>query len=1415
MPGPRWTRPLPRAWFSGVACTVVAARLVSLADAQEWLQANIYEIPEVDPGVQVATITSLYEVDTVDLVSMMSRTVERLSAGLNGLPVDYIRVDAWTPLTEGTLCTVSSSLLCDLVNETGDTVQQVLAPGIGGMSVNGSLEDFRVEDCMSSEYVNVTPIDLDNISSNVSHNVDNLSLDTVGGDLTNNSSLPWMFWDEDLFTEARTEEFEDRVSATELCVNIDDTKLMFYPFEVGNVYVTGYRDFLNTNISSNSAINMSFAIWVQGVIDTRTAKVINAKFAMNDPASNVSNESVVIPYNFSNVTNTTADFTDHLDFMALIDYVNQQGIITYLPICAIPLVTMQGCMTITHSIFEHANFTEYHLRYRVGYLRHIFTMLASATDPLGEFNVSEGPWPSYTWLLPAQESEGPWQKKVFPQWESTYDDTCIATVECNTIPIAPLPRYLHSAVIYFTWEFEQHAKKFLCADPLTKVPVESCDETCLTDLACLGGEEYWQGNFYFRSSYFDDDDRGITPSIPLEDQDCPDSCCRNRRFCLRSRDVLGYPVPFSSPMMIVFGGRTFNTSQYYYDEQGTPHLIFKYCERLSSEELLTEWQMCSEFATNDIWRYDINDNRWDFMKPDSAISETTGERFGMPSPRYGHAAAIVEIVESSDSDQKRMYMYIYGGIGPYCTGGVCSDVWRYEIPFAAQAYYPKLADEDIWRRGNMWEELGEADVGGRYRHSMVATSTMEYIFVYGGQGIGRFYDDLIKYRVSTDVWELVDPDGRFSLTRLMYDYMGSPIEVKLPTEEYIEGVDVDCEAQNRTDGNYEHCAQCPQCGLRTARRSEGANMPTDRGDFGMVVFADPDEGVAKHAMVMFGGYRTTWGSDYDSEVCYTTTTTTIAPPTITTTTMFGDQALFGDVGGSTQSPGNSGTTVNSVIGTFPWGYADTTVASTTAPTTTTSTVTTTYAVINPFLGAATATTTTQVSSTVTASETETTSGEESSVDGSYDGTTEEPVLTVVHGGQTYAIANSSSSSGSAGASSTSTLGTGSCQNQYYFDDLWIYRDTTDQWVTRPTSGTLPPSRRGHTMVARRAETNDTQLVLFGGHYQDVPYSDMWILDLSRTGDDGEWFQIDPYIQGDRPPAVAYHTMVYDHVADVMVLFGGLHWLETNASNTDILRNSDRRCFKDAQGLPESYSGLPEAEFLNAMQAKCRDTDFCCQLTEFWPPADNQTVWPPSVLDNIQIRTEAGALNVTAISTMCRSTCSAKQFQADFTVDVMDGVWVFDTNKCVGGCSGNGVCEMSQCICRPGWYGIDCSMPRCPGSTCYTHSKTREQFCVECSQHGKCVRGACVCLPGWGFDDCSAYLCEDNCSSTPTDVHGICVEDFPIHQCHCLPPWGGHKCDQLGCLNQCSGRGTCTGGVCQCEDGFHGDDCSVFMMRIVG
>lgn len=36
---------------------------------------------------------------------------------------------------------------------------------------------------------------------------------------------------------------------------------------------------------------------------------------------------------------------------------------------------------------------------------------------------------------------------------------------------------------------------------------------------------------------------------------------------------------------------------------------------------------------------------------------------------------------------------------------------------------------------------------------MVSTASMEYIYVHGGQTLGGFDDTLLRYRISTDLWE--------------------------------------------------------------------------------------------------------------------------------------------------------------------------------------------------------------------------------------------------------------------------------------------------------------------------------------------------------------------------------------------------------------------------------------------------------------------------------------------------------------------------------------------------------------------------------------------------------------------------------------------------------------------------------------
>jgi len=359
-----------------------------------------------------------------------------------------------------------------------------------------------------------------------------------------------------------------------------------------------------------------------------------------------------------------------------------------------------------------------------------------------------------------------------------------------------------------------------------------------------------------------------------------------------------------------------------------------------------------------------------------------------------------------------------------------------------------------------------------------------------------------------------------------------------------------------------------------------------------------------------------------------------------------------------------------------------------------------------------------------------------------------------------------------------------------------------------TYGEPPPSRKGHTMFARKARGNDTAVVLFGGNNQDDPLNDLWILNIKRPGVEKMWTQLDKFFPGVRPPAVSFHTMIYVEELDTAFVFGGLSWSRTDLLETDRLRNIDRRCLKEAQGLPMTDHGSTEQNFLAKMVAKCTASQFCCFFTESVRTSGRA---PGAFMSGMRIRTEDYALNLTAISTLCRADCEAKAFFPEFYPIISEGVWTFNMSSCPNNCNNHGRCDFSQCICETSWYGADCSLQKCPGTVCYADSSTKEQFCLECSGHGRCINSKCLCDPGWSYEDCSVPLCENNCSSTPIMQRGVCVEDFPVHSCHCFGRYSGYTCSELLCLNACSGRGTCVDGVCNCETGFHGDDCSVFMI----
>jgi len=1021
----------------------------------------------------------------------------------------------------------------------------------------------------------------------------------------------------------------------------------------------------------------------------------------------------------------SAYYTDRLNITIQILGLRQgnakdpDAMVTRVPVCVQPRIRMQGCFRLDQALYDHPRMPEYKLRSYLVWRKHLLVKVASAQPwLLGDFNISEGPWPVFRWLVTPEVPAGPWRQWTFPQKESVQYDDCVEGNNCSAIPLSPSLRHLHTAVLFRTWNFEKHARKYLCDER------PECGSDCLTNLTCLDGPaKYFDQNFFFRSSQFRSDDGGVVPKRGLDDMDCPDQCCADRRLCLRVTDVMGYEIPFDADYMLVFGGKT-----YAHQKDANGRLVYHDCERIPLSERKDEWRGCTESVVGDLWRYDISRGKWEYIKPESAIDPTTLTPVGYPVPRFGHGAAIVEEIDEKDSASKKIFMYIYGGAGPLCQG-VCSDVWRYEVSWASQAYYPKFPDGD-WKRGNTWERLKDCPYGGLYRHGMVVTSGQEYIYVYGGQVLGGFRSHLFRYRVSTDMWEDMNPYGRVSLTRLMYDIYGAPRVREVPTKEYDVESDVDCSAAWRFDGRWAHCTACPRCGLRTVHRGKaaGADFPEERGDFAMTSFIDTTPEAIDDILVISGGFRTTWGALSDFQ-CHTTTTTTGKPMRAPGDVVLTTAAPYTTPLVTTTTIDRSGV---AIAGTFP------NVRPASVPT----------------AGAA--------------------------------GTTTTPSMRRLQ-------------------DSSLLVGPGTCEAKYYFDDLWVFDPSSTQWVRRETSGELPTARKGHSIIARRSRTNDTQLMMFGGHNQDQSMKDIWLLDVMRGREERAWTRIDPYLVGVQPPSMSYHSMVYSEDLNLVVVFGGLHWRQTNLTESDRVRNIDRRCFKEAQGLPQNHRDADEAVFVNRMKQLCNIAAFCCVLT--------QQGGIPDSIDGIATRNSTGDLDLLAISAICRGDCERKAFFPEFYPIMVEGVWGFKTDVCLHGCSGNGYCDMGFCVCRPPWYGRDCSQRRCPGSTCYTHPRSTEQYCVECSQHGRCIHGDCVCFPGWGYADCSTALCEANCSSTPTAAHGICVEDFPTSQCHCFGQWSGPNCSELLCLNGCSRHGQCVGGLCQCDAGYHGADCSLFFLSL--
>ena len=148
-------------------------------------------------------------------------------------------------------------------------------------------------------------------------------------------------------------------------------------------------------------------------------------------------------------------------------------------------------------------------------------------------------------------------------------------------------------------------------------------------------------------------------------------------------------------------------------------------------------------------------------------------------------------------------------------------------------------------------------------------------------------------------------------------------------------------------------------------------------------------------------------------------------------------------------------------------------------------------------------------------------------------------------------------------------------NGTILDDTWEYDGT--HWVQR-SPAIWPPARAGHAMAYDAAQS---KVVLFGGYYysgNEIQRSDTW------EWDGTSWVERIPI---NHPAARKDHSMTYDSIRGVTVLFGGLagatykadtwewngtNWMERSLGSVPTSRGNFSMTFDDGRGLVVLFGG---------------------------------------------------------------------------------------------------------------------------------------------------------------------------------------------------------------------------------------------------
>lgn len=356
----------------------------------------------------------------------------------------------------------------------------------------------------------------------------------------------------------------------------------------------------------------------------------------------------------------------------------------------------------------------------------------------------------------------------------------------STSSIEPSLRQYHSGVVFLTWNttnINNICPQGVCG-PFCNTTNASCNVPIGTTPIYLNKILPDRSETYF-----------------VKPMKCQKECCNNNEYCYRvinkNGDELNIP---SEEVLLIFGGKVLNSLNNY------PSCYWSFPLKL-----------CDEILSNDLWYYFIEKQEWSQVYPGANPIGLTS----IPSPRYGHKSVLIHrsLLESdSNSIVLRKYLYMYGGIGLECSGA-CNDLWVYEIPWAAQRYYPSPINDTYWNRGNHWRKINTVNgPGGRAFHSMVADKEYSYIYLFGGVYYNNsdysYSNDLWKFSILNETWEKMTYCGISTIHRSVTLWDGNLIFSSININDEIYNTDsIDYASVNSStyDNCYKGNVNFPKC----------------------------------------------------------------------------------------------------------------------------------------------------------------------------------------------------------------------------------------------------------------------------------------------------------------------------------------------------------------------------------------------------------------------------------------------------------------------------------------------------------------------------------------------------------------------------------------------------------------------------